>query len=773
MKRLITLLIISLTTFVDVNPKNTVPEEGVSWSLAKERKELIYGICYDLSFTIPETKDEPIKASESVSFSLKRKRDVVLDFREESSLIRSVKVNGSTCSPVIANSHIILPKKVLRKGKNNVEIEFTAGEQSLNRRDDYLYTLFVPDRARTTFPCFDQPDMKAIFRLQLTVPKQWLAVSNAPVHSETVDEKNRYIHFSVTSLLPTYLFAFAAGEFNHTKQKFGGGREIGAYYRDIDSAKASQIPEVLRQVIHSIKWLEEYTMTPYPFRKYDLVILPGFQFGGMEHAGATFYNDTRLFVPENPTPEDLITRATLIAHETAHMWFGDFVTMKWFDDVWTKEVFANYFAARITEPLFPEVDHELDFYRQFQCAAISQDRTDGRTSIRQPLDNLNNSGLIYNNIIYNKAPVMMKKLVSLMGEEAFRYGIIKYLSEFRYGNATWQDLIRILDEGTKEDLAGFSHMWVDNTYWPTRNAVAYTDALDAGYYGFTKLTAAQADSLMENFPAPSAASMAGMMTLYENYLNHGIPAERFLEMMMEITNNPRSDELTCLRAVDNMAEALRETPLSASRILELVNGHRLKSVRTKALRLLIAVPTTDVVTDMLYSLWQSANSPYLSEKDYMSLAYELAIRMPEKSLEILDIQRQRIGNADLSEEFDFVSRGSHPSEEYRDSVFLSLQKPENRRIEPWTAALLANLNHPIRQQEAVKYIRPALEWLPDIQRTGDIFFPGRWCDALLSGHRSKEVLDEVTRFLDSHSEMNPLLKNKILSAMFFLNNANQ
>ena len=134
------------------------------------------------------------------------------------------------------------------------------------------------------------------------------------------------------------------------------------------------------------------------------------------------------------------------------MWFGDVVTMKWFNDVWTKEVFANYFAAAITEPLFPEVNHELNFMRTYKAAAMAQDRTAGRTAIRQSLDNMNNAGLVYNNIIYNKAPVMMRKLAAMMGEDAFKAGIREYLAEFKYGNATWEDLVAILSKHTDEDV---------------------------------------------------------------------------------------------------------------------------------------------------------------------------------------------------------------------------------------------------------------------------------------------------------------------------------
>ena len=121
-----------------------------------------------------------------------------------------------------------------------------------------------------------------------------------------------------------------------------------------------------------------------------------------------------MFLSENPTPDEELRRTQLIAHETAHMWFGDLVTMNWFDDVWTKEVFANYFAALITEPLFPQVNHQLNWMKTYTAASLSEDRTPGTTAIRQPLDNLQNAGLIYGQIIYNKAPVMMVKLVESM-----------------------------------------------------------------------------------------------------------------------------------------------------------------------------------------------------------------------------------------------------------------------------------------------------------------------------------------------------------------------
>ena len=186
----------------------------------------------------------------------------------------------------------------------------------------------------------------------------------------------------------------------------------------------------------SLRWLEDYTGVPYPFAKYDFIILPGFQYGGMDHTAPPLYNDNQMFLSEHPTPDEELRRTELIAHETAHMWFGDLVTMNWFDDVWTKEVFANYFAACISEPLYPEINHQLNRIKTFTASSLSEDRTPGTTSIRQPLDNLRNAGLIYGQIIYNKAPVMMIKLVELMGKDKFREGIREYLNTYAYSSAT-------------------------------------------------------------------------------------------------------------------------------------------------------------------------------------------------------------------------------------------------------------------------------------------------------------------------------------------------
>lgn len=290
-------------------------------------------------------------------------------------------------------------------------------------------------------------------------------MSNTRVTKEEKQADRKTLHFAPTRPLSTYLFAFAAGRFEQ-RTYHGEGRTLTAYYRETDPQKVAQLDTIFRQSAAALDWLEAYTGMPCPFDKQDFIILPGFQFGGMEHVGATLYNDTQLFLGPNPTPDEELRRIQLIAHETAHAWFGNLVTMDWFDDVWTKEVFANHFSAWITEPLFPSVNHKLQRLRTFFASALSEDRTPGTNAIHQELDNLRNAGLIYGQIIYNKAPVVMGKIIELMGEDAFREGIREYLRTYAYSNATWDDLIHILDRHTPEDLIAFNDAWVNRKGMP-------------------------------------------------------------------------------------------------------------------------------------------------------------------------------------------------------------------------------------------------------------------------------------------------------------------
>ncbi|MCP9290799.1 M1 family metallopeptidase [Gracilimonas sediminicola] len=453
-------------------------EPGVSLELAKFRKALISDVNYELFFNIPGKETEDISASETITFTLKEAgHDIQLDFRESAELLKSLTINGSESEIKFKDEHLILPSHLLKEGLNSVTIDFIAGESSLNRNPDYLYTLFVPDRARTAFPLFDQPDLKATYDLTLEIPVSWEAISNAPLASVTEKDSAKTLEFATSDLISSYLFSFVAGDFEAVS-RIVNGREMTMLHRETDEEKvARSIDKIFELHAASLNWLEEYTGIDYPFQKFDFALIPAFQYGGMEHVGAIQYRASSLFLDVDPSESQLLSRASLIAHETAHMWFGDLVTMEWFNDVWTKEVFANFMAAKIMNPNFPDIDHDLNFVLRHHPSAYSVDRTEGANPIRQHLENLNEAGQMYGAIIYNKAPIMMRQLELLVGEELFKKGLREYLSTYSFGNATWPDLITILDQKTEQDLHAWSEVWVNTAGRPHFSVEFHEDDL--------------------------------------------------------------------------------------------------------------------------------------------------------------------------------------------------------------------------------------------------------------------------------------------------------
>ncbi|AQX01845.1 M1 family metallopeptidase [Elizabethkingia anophelis] len=448
-------------------------ESGVSYELAQFRKSTLSNIKYELDLDIPESKTDRISGTENLTFNYKKQSEVPLqiDFKENATSLLSVSVNGQAIKPVLENEHILIDQKYLKSEHNQITFKFLAGNSALNRRDGYLYTLFVPDRARTMFPCFDQPNLKANYSLTLTIPEKWNAMGNGVLKETTVKQGRKKMIFAQSDLLPTYLFSFAAGDFKYFKEKIGL-EDAGMLYRETDTIKIkNSMDSIYNLYRNSLAYYEKWTGIPHPFQKHGLVVVPDFQFGGMEHPGAILFQNSTLFLDKNATQSQLNNRSNLLAHEVAHLWFGDMVTMDWFNDVWTKEVFANFMADKSTGASSDKSVYDLKFLTTHFPAAYSVDRTIGANPIRQVLDNLQNAGMMYGPIIYNKAPIMMRQLELLIGEENFRKGISEYLRKYAYSNATWPDLITILDNQTPEDLQSWNKVWVNE---PGRPIIDYT-----------------------------------------------------------------------------------------------------------------------------------------------------------------------------------------------------------------------------------------------------------------------------------------------------------
>jgi len=473
-------------------------EPGVTLELAQYRKKYLSDIHYHLSMHIPAEKDLAVSGKVIIDFHQSRaQRGVVIDFRGGQENIHQVLVNGNADDYQYLNQHIILSSRYIFPGKNQVEIHFTSTDQALNRSEDFMYTLFVPDRASTAFPCFDQPDLKALFSLELNIPNEWTALSNGPLLEEHLRDDRKTILFDADQPISTYLMAFAAGIFDTLSQTHNG-RAITMFHRETDQQKLDRNTEaIFSQHFDALEWLEEYTGIDYPFKKLDMVLLPGFQYSGMEHPGSIWYRDVRLLLEEQAPISSHLSKASLIAHETAHMWFGNLVTMQWFDDVWLKEVFAGFMADKIVQPQFPDIDHEMQFLLTHYPRAYAVDRSQGTHPIKQKLDNMNLAGTLYGAIIYNKAPIVFQQLEWLMGEEAFRNAVKEYLEAFSFENSDWNDLALIFDKHTPLDISAWSQAWV---FGKGRPMIRFEYFFNKGFINSVKLTAPVQDS-NQAFPA--------------------------------------------------------------------------------------------------------------------------------------------------------------------------------------------------------------------------------------------------------------------------------
>src|SRR5690606_29742362 len=274
--------------------------------------------------------------------------------------------------------------------------------------------------------------------------------SNGALATTDVAGERTTVTFEPTKPISTYLMAFAAGPWARIESP-GGSRAMSMYVRRSRAAEVES-DSLFALNAKALNWLEKWFDSPYPFGKYDFVLAPAFPFGGMEHPGAAFYSEDRVIFREQPTQPQRISRAATIYHEVAHMWFGDLVTMRWFDDLWLKEGFATYMAAKTQEALDPGTNPWQSFWIRNKPAAYAVDVTEGTTADWQQLANLDQAKSNYGPIVYNKAPGIRKQLEYLVGEQDFQRGVRAFLAEHSMGNADWGELLQAIGKASGRSL---------------------------------------------------------------------------------------------------------------------------------------------------------------------------------------------------------------------------------------------------------------------------------------------------------------------------------
>ncbi len=474
-------------------------DAGISRGLAMARAARLSDLHYALHFHVDATSSD-LRAEETLTFADSGMGDLAIDFREGTLL--SATLNGHAVATRLTQGHLLLPAQALQHGTNILRTSFLAHSgpagQAVTRyadKDDgntYVYTLFVPMDADKAFPCFDQPDLKARFSLSLELPGGWTAIGNTAAQPAV----GGVTRFAETLPISTYLFAFAAGPFARVAPSAAG--QPAVYVRKSQLARAqAEAPAVQEIAARGIEYLSAYFAQPFPFPKYDLVLIPGFPFGGMEHAGATFLNEDGVLFRSAPTQSDYFRRDILVLHETTHQWFGDLVTMRWFDDLWLKEGFAQYMAYKAMAALKPETQPWKHFYEDIKPLAYGIDETEGTTPIFQDIPNLADAKSAYGAIVYQKAPAVLKQLDFKLGNETFRNGLRLYLKQHAYANATWPDLIHAFTEAGGQGVQSWADAWILRRGMPE---VTVEFTCTAGK--LDHLTLSQKDILSDSFVWP-------------------------------------------------------------------------------------------------------------------------------------------------------------------------------------------------------------------------------------------------------------------------------
>ena len=326
-------------------------------------------------------------------------------------------------------------------------------------------TQFESTDARMAFPCWDEPDIKAEFDIELTVPSQHFACSNGPIVSESAnaDGETKTVRFGRTMKMSTYLVAFVVGPYEATDPIEVDGVPLRVVY---PIGKGHLAGYALRAGEFSLRFFKDYYGIPYPGDKLDLVAVPDFAFGAMENLGCVTFREAILLVDEDAaTQPELLVIADVIAHELAHMWFGDLVTMRWWNGIWLNEAFATFMAAMCTDSFNPEWQRWNQFSLE-RSAAFDVDSLSTTRPIEYEVNSPADAEGMFDLLTYEKGGSVLRMLEQHLGADRFRDGIRRYLAKHQYGNTETSDLWDALEEETGEPVRTTMDAWIYQRGYP-------------------------------------------------------------------------------------------------------------------------------------------------------------------------------------------------------------------------------------------------------------------------------------------------------------------
>ncbi len=432
---------------------------------AMARSARVSNVAYTLAFEL--TGKEIFSGSSSIAFDLKDNRaPLTIDLNQGT--ITALTVNGKAVTPQYNNWFITVAAKDLVAGRNTVAVSYTrphsTNGEGLHRMVDpidarvYTYSHFEPAAAQQMFALFDQPDLKATYAMSVIAPADWTVIST--MRESKIEELGgtRRWTFPATKKLSSYNFSLHAGPYKSWEDN-SGKYPMRLFARQ---SLASQIPPAdwFKYTKAGLAWFDNYFGVPYAFEKYDTIIVPDFLYGAMENAAAITFAERGFVYKSEMTSGQREKLAEVILHEMAHQWFGDLVTMDWWNGLWLNESFASFMATLALEESTEFKHAWQSFYIGDKQAGYMQDTGPGSHPIEVAVPSSANAFDNIDAITYSKGASTLKQLRHLLGEEAFRKGVHNYLVKYQYKNAKLDDFIGELGKAAGRDLSAWKRQWL-------------------------------------------------------------------------------------------------------------------------------------------------------------------------------------------------------------------------------------------------------------------------------------------------------------------------
>lgn len=479
---------------------------------------------YDIHWDLTKAKSgRHIAGAVTISGEQLNAHDVRLHIHELD--ITSVRVNDTLITDYSTNTEtdeLIIPHDTPGKVVITIDFSFTLADVMHGiypcyfthdgTRQELYATQFESHHAREAFPCIDEPEAKATFSVSITHPLHMTALGNMPVSAHEARDKATLTTFDISPIMSSYLVAFVVGDLQRVTHMTKGGVEVNVY-----ATKAHRHQALAFALEHAVKFIDfydEYFGVPYPLPKSDHVALPDFSSGAMENWGLVTYREIALLAdPKTISVSGKQYIAMVVAHELSHQWFGNLVTMKWWDDLWLNESFATVMEYLAPDAIHPEWNNWFDFATNEGVIALRRDCIDGVQPVQVEVHHPDELTSLFDGaIVYAKGGRLLRMMQTWIGDTAFRAGLKDYFTTHQYGNTVGDDLWRALSNASRKDVAKLMHTWITQSGYPVIHASLHGTELVIRQEQFFVGPHEDSDKL---WPVPLRANLPGLPELLE------------------------------------------------------------------------------------------------------------------------------------------------------------------------------------------------------------------------------------------------------------------